>query len=711
MSSHLWVRAAYGEDRRRLVDGLELPPVLAVLDAHRRLRGPYSAAGALMRAIARDALRLRPELGDRHKIELLSSTPELVDVVPSMWQSLEWTVKDDERTRFYSRLHTLNLANGLAEFLGDYLVALDDGPRAVVFENAHRADPTDQEFISVLLRRTDLPLLRVVVCTGVEPLVDPPGELAVSLHRTLLANAVEAGPVGRVGAAASAPAPASAAPSSSEDAAREYVWGDGVRDDPRLLVEYGALPAQERARLHDERLAELEAAGEPSLKRGAIPYHAEHGSDPTGRGVPALEYAMDHCWRLGLYQASADLGLRGRELADQTESSAQWWHFTSVASAALASLGRAAEAERVYEQIRETSILPEAHMQVSYGMAMLYARHFPEPQRDFARARAWMNSFISMASLVREPKQLAVQSVFARNGLALVEVRQNKPDEALRLLNEGIDRLDRELEPDEHKLHRAVLRYNRAQVYGMTGRLEEALADYRWVAGRDPYFPEHHFNIGNILRRLGRNEEAVASYRRSLELSPPYPEVYYNIADALLELGDTDGAHENYSHVLQLDPDHVDAKVNRAGLRYELGDSDGAREDMMAGLAAAPSNTLLLCVKARLLADDGDLDGAREAIEAALAVDPGLAEAWAIRGQLAYETAELKEAIDYFDTAIDRSDGPEVRFNRAVAYQDAGRFLDAIADYDAVLLVLDDDEARQRREDCVRAEAAGAGVR
>jgi len=697
VSSHHWIRARYGDERRKLAGALDLPPVLAVLDAHQNLRGPYTAAGALIRAIADDALRLRPELGPRHNIELLTSTPELTGVVPSMWETLDWTVKDEERTRFFSRLHTLNIANGLAEFLRDHLAALDDGPCTVVFENAHHADPTDQEFISVLLRRTDLPLLRVVVCTGVDPLIDPGGEIAVSLHRMLVAHATV------VDGSAD-----ERAPDASGDA-RAFVWGDGTSDDPALLAAYAALTDEDRARLHDERHDELAASDEPSWRLGAVPYHAERGTDPAGRGVAALEFAMSHCWKLGLYQAASELGIRGRAAIDRTTDQAtdreKWWHFTSEASTALAALGRAAEAERIYEEIRETSIEPEAHMQVAYGMAMLHARHFPEGQRDYGRARAWMNSLISMASLMKEPKQLAVQSVFARNGLALVEVRQNKPEEALRLLQEGIARLDQELEPHEHALHRAVLRYNRVQVYGMMGRLEDALADYTWVTERDPNFPEHHFNIGNILRRLGRNEEAIDCYRRSLELSPPYPEAYYNIADALLALGDTDGAGQHYGHVLQLDPDHLDAKVNRAGLRYELGDAIGAWQDVTAGLAQAPSNPLLLCVRARLLADDGDLTAAQDAIEAALAVNPGLAEAWAIRGQLAYETAELKEAIDCFDRAIDRSDGPEVRFNRAVAYQDSGRFQDAIADYDAVLTVLDDDDARQRRDDCVRADA------
>jgi hypothetical protein len=56
---------------------------------------------------------------------------------------------------------------------------------------------------------------------------------------------------------------------------------------------------------------------------------------------------------------------------------------------------------------------------------------------------------------------------------------------ALQLVDACIADLDRELAPDEHVLHRSVLRYNRAQVLVALGRLSEALADYTAVIDQD----------------------------------------------------------------------------------------------------------------------------------------------------------------------------------------------------------------------------------
>ncbi|PWK87214.1 Tfp pilus assembly protein PilF [Lentzea atacamensis] len=691
MDSRYWIRADRRRDRALALADLDLPPIWAAVDAHRRLRGPYTAAGSLLRLIADDLLDRCPELGERHNIELLTSTPELAGRVPSAWHTLEWAVQNDERTRYYSRLHTRNIGNGLAEVLRDHLAALGGGPRTLVFENAHEADPSDQEFIAILLRRQDIPGLTVVVGTSRAPLADPRGEIDVSLARTIAAHArvVEAQP------AAEDPLP--------DHPEQAYVDSDGTADDPRLLAAYLALPNEARAALHDARAERLAQCTEFSLHLGAIPYHLEHGSDPAGAGAKALRAAMDHCQKTGLYQAAADLGLRGRAVADRETDAETWWQLTFQTGIALAAVGRAHEAEALYVEGRAASTDPAVHLELAYSTAMLHARHYPDAERDYVRARAWMNQAIAMASLLTDPKKEAFQSVFTRNGLALVEVREQKPEVALALLNDGMARLDRDLEPHEHALHRLVLRYNRAQVYGGMGRLEDALADYSHVVERDPNFPEHHFNVGNILRRLGRDEEAIAAYREALRLSPPFPEAYYNIADARLALGDIEGAIADFGYVVELDPRHVDARINRAGLLLANGDVEAAWRDVTAALELAPDNAHLLCLKGQLLVEREQYDEASEALAQAVQRNDSLAEAWAIRGTIAAASGDLTDAISYLSRAIKLDDNPEARFNRAVAYEESGEWAAAIADYDAVLAVADDEDARHRRELCAAA--------
>jgi tetratricopeptide (TPR) repeat protein len=687
-----WIRGTHRADRERAVAQLPLPPRLATLDAHRRLRGPYTATGTLLRQILPAVLALRPELGPRHYIEIATSAPELADLVPPTLTSLEWRVGAEERTRYYSRLHTLNIANGLAELLRDYLADLGCGPRSVVFENVHEADPTDQEFIAVLLRRSDLSALTVVVSTGPGPLLEAPGEIAISLPSILLER-TEA-----VDVTATVP-PAVEDGLPGAELAAAYVESDGTSDVPGLAVAYEQLEPALRAARHRDRLDRLLARDEESLGLGAIAYHAERVQDPA-LAAATLQAALRRCRGVGLYQAAVDLGMRGRALVAHGENPNLWWSFTDATGICLASLGRADEAATMYAEARAASQDPLAHMELAYGMAMLYARHYPEARRDFGLARGWMNLSIAIASQLPDPKKRAFHSVFGDNGLALVEVREKGPEQALQLLENGMARLDRELEPGEQALHRLVLRYNRAQVLGSLGRLEESLADYEAVALEDPDFPEHHFNIGNILRRLGRNQDAVAAYQRALAKSPPFPEAYYNLGDAKLDLGDLDGAVHDFGYAIVLDPHRVEAYVNLASLLYHLDRTAVALECADSGLRIAPSDARLLSLKAQLLMGDGDLVAATELAEAAVTSDGRLGAAWAVRAELFYLAGDLDRATADFTRALSLTDSPAVRFNRGVVHQDAGRPAAAVTDFEAVLAVITDDEAEQRLAVC-----------
>lgn len=697
---HHWIRADRVADRDRALATLDLPPTLATVSAHRRLRGPYTAVGSLLRAVGPDALARCPELGPRHRIEIQESTPELRGVVPPVPWTLAELVASDERRRYPARLHTLRLAHGLVEFLRDYLAALGDGPRALVVHDMHQADQTDREFLAVLLRRLSPTQLTVVACTDAAPLADPPWPLPTPLGPALNRHAVPLD----ASAAPAAPANPAADDSQTEELARAYVHSDGTADDLRLRAAYDRLDPGLRAALHDRRAAELVARDEPSLLLGAVPYHAEHGSDPSGAGARALRDAQVRCRNLGFYHAAAELGLRGRRLLDPGRDWPAWWALTGGMTMALAAAGRANEAETFLEEVRRLSVDPEVHMHLAYSTAMLYTRHFPEERRDHARARAWLNLSIALASVLTDPADRTFYSVFNRNGLALVEVRQGRMDEAVRLVTEGLERLDREFAPSEYALHRAGLRYNRAQVYGMVGRLDEAAADYTTSLEGDGNFADLYFNRATILRRMGRLEEAVADYGRALELSPPFHESYFNRGGARLELGDLEGACADFERVLELDPENTDARLNRASVLAELGNSDRAWQEVVAGLAMDPTHGHLLCLRGRLLAERGEVEAAHGALSDALQQDDSLAEAWAVRGELAFRSGDLEGAVADLDRAVELAGTPEMLFNRAVVHEAAGRFAAAVLDLDRVLARADDPDARVLRDACARAE-------
>lgn len=686
---HIWIEGRYSRDRLCAAASVGLAELVAPVDAHRRLRGPYTAAGTILRDLVPALPEDRPDLVQRHDIEVLSACPELRQVVPATRETLTSLAVPQERTRFYSRLRTLRIAHGLSELIRD---SLSDGPRRMlVIDNAHQADPTDAELISVLVRRLDPAQLTLIVCTA-------PGAVK------------HAGLLSALGThACQRPADPEpdrpAAAGDAADLAAAYVEGDCVSDDPRLLAEYEKLTPAEAARLHDARADALETRDETSLRLGAIPYHREHGSDPSGAGARALQFALDYCIDMGFYDATVDFGHRGRAVIDWADQPSMWWVFTTKITTSLAALGRPEEAETLYNEARAVTANPKIHMQAAYATAMLYTRHHEPGRRDHRQAKAWINQAIGISSLLPEPEEQAFLTVFHQNGLALIEVHLGDPDTALRLVGEGLARLDAELPAGQHALHRSVLLYNKAQVLAGLGRLEEALADYTTVVEADPNYAEYYLDRGNIYRKLGRDKEAMADYETAIRLSPPFPEVYYNRADMFLEAGHTQEGLAGLDYVLELDPGYLDAYINRAGTRLAAGDTAGARADTDAGLALDPGNAHLTCVLAQLHAEAGKTTEARAAYDQAILVDPGLQAAWAGRAALSHASGEAADALADLTRALDLADNPALRYNRALAYRALGRIADALADLDAAAAQDPDDPDIQQEQQRCRTES------
>lgn len=134
---HIRIEGSCSRERLRAAASVGLPELMPRVDAHRRLRGPYTAAGTILGGLIPGLLQRRPELVQRHDIEVLSASPELREVMQATCEALTSLADPGERTRFRSRLRTLRIAHGLTELIHD---GLDDGPRrTLVIDNAHRA--------------------------------------------------------------------------------------------------------------------------------------------------------------------------------------------------------------------------------------------------------------------------------------------------------------------------------------------------------------------------------------------------------------------------------------------------------------------------------------------------------------------------------------------------------------------------------------------
>lgn len=682
---HQWLRLPRRDHLAAALTGCKLhnPRVMEPFSAHRRLRGPYTFGGAIARHIVLSLWMEQPELVRRYEVTLLTLAPELRDVVPASAETLTSLAVPSERTRFYSRLRTLRLAHGMAQFLNLWFTDVGE-PVSIVVRDVHNADATDSELLAVLLRRLDPNRVQLVLCTGTNDLHEPPVESPepLSLALNLYAERV-----------AVAETETELSNGNRDQIAKTYIDTDCIDDDPRVLQAYEDTDPAQRAAWHDARAEKLIATGEISLRLGAVPWHREHGTDPQNAGVLALREALDYCIDAGFYEATINIGSRGRKYVTAATDEPQWWAFTTKMTTSLAAMGRAEESRELYDEARASSISPSIHQQAAYATAMLYTRHLDKSMQDHQLAKAWVNQAIAIASWSPNAERREFHAAFFRNGLALIELHLGDIHTALDLVEEGLRRIDAAFSSDLHLLHRSVLRYNRAQVLAGLGRLEESLAEYDAVIAADPNYPEYHFDRAGLLRRVGREPEALNDYDTAIRLSPPFPEAYFNRAVTRAGLGDMDGALSDLTETILLDPNNLDALINRAELYWEREEIDAARSDVAAVLANDKTRAEAHVLAGHLAREQQDDATALTAYDRAVALAPELIAAYAARAELQYSLGELKDASKDMDHAVGRApNNAELRFNRATILSEMGHIKEAIADLQLAASLAPEDE-------------------
>jgi tetratricopeptide (TPR) repeat protein len=651
-------------------------PAHLVVQCHRRRRGPYTAGGYLLRHIVPELLVYDADLVAARSTEINAIAPDLSGQIPRPPQTLTNLAEPEERTRFYAVGRTARLAHGITELMTDWARRCHPNGVVVELRELDGADPTDQELVSILIRRCDPNVLTFVVESSTE--LDAPA------LRAALTSFTDHVPTRH---RAESPAPDGA------DLAQLYIDSDGLIRNPAALQAYLDLPDEARARRHTARADLLAASGKPALAFGTICYHREHGMDAAGVGGECLKKAVYHCFELGYYHAAMEFAERGYRSARAANHCELLAFFTHKIAACLAYLNRGAESLHYLGELRRASVKSTVHMSCSYMLAMLYTRLLPKESHDENEALAWVNAAIALADVLPDAKERTFFSAFMRNARALVDLHRGDLDGALAQVNAAIEITDATLGPDEHQLHRSVLRYNRAQVFAALGDYNAALTDFDEAIRRDPDYGDYYFDRAAVRRTAGDYAEALADYATAISLTPPFYEAHYNRADLLRELGSDDGALRDLNRALELEPDHVDSLASRADLLLACGDVERAAADIEAGLSLEPYNAHLLSARASLLADSGDVNGALEAYAAALARDPNLVAAWVNRAVLLYSTGRVRDSIDDLDRALALSDAGGVRVNRAIALQDLGEHGRAIEDLDFALRSDDVDPA------------------
>lgn len=600
--------------------------------------GPWAGVKDLFADLAEEIRAEDPELLVRHDYELLNAAPALKRFMSIRNPTLTDVASNPERVRNYPSDRAFRIIHGLIDLLDEWRARhpdASDAPWVLACDGYDRASHLGRRFFRELVRRRGRKL-RLVLLAIAEPGAGKTLADGLPIALRVLPDL----------------APGPEAPLNPADASRLARELEAhVADDP---VE---------REIHLPDLVRLwSAADEP---RKAFEWQFEALSVYNSQGF--YEDAL-------VYGAPALAGVKLYSPDDQT---LHWRIFIKLFMCHVA-LGNAETAlhlaeDEVLGKIDNASRLCRLY----YLVSMLYARYLP--QRDFTRAEEYLEMGLSEIARADVPEsEKHFQTVFNRNGLAMIRFFQGRHQEAIDLCREGFERLEKHLGPRAHRLHRSVLLYNTAQVYSTIGSYDEAIANYTAAMEMDPNYSEYYNERGSLHLKLGQLDLALDDYVRAIELSPPYQEVRTNLGQCYRQMGRLSDSIAAYSSALDLEPNQLLALLGRAQAYEALGQSAEALADYDAALALKPDQPEALANRAVLLYEAGRWEESLRDLTRAIGLAPGLGELYQNRavvltdlGRPEEAAQDLEEYLRLNPAAEDRTDVlsrlAELAPNRSVA--------------------------------------------
>jgi tetratricopeptide (TPR) repeat protein len=145
--------------------------------------------------------------------------------------------------------------------------------------------------------------------------------------------------------------------------------------------------------------------------------------------------------------------------------------------------------------------------------------------------------------------------------------------------------------------------------------LQDAAGCYERAIELRPSFPEAHYNLANLLRRLGDYERAILLYRKAVALRPAYDRAWYNLGNACAATGRTDQAIDAYRQSLSIRADQPDVLINLGNCLYDARQLPAALAAYQRAAELRPDDAELLVAIGHVHSASGRTDEAAAAYQ------------------------------------------------------------------------------------------------
>lgn len=222
----------------------------------------------------------------------------------------------------------------------------------------------------------------------------------------------------------------------------------------------------------------------------------------------------------------------------------------------------------------------------------------------------------------------------------------------------------------------------------MTGRPNEAIAEYTEALRLDPEFYPAHYNLGIALLEKRRFDEAIRHFREAIHILPTDPRMHNNLALALAQTGQHAEAIAQLTDAARLNPDDPEIRYNLANTLADRGRLDEAVKYYDEAVRLEPRSPRIHTNFGNALGRQGKLDEAIGHYNQALAADPDFLPARINLGNAFRTQGKADQALAAYREAV-RSHPEDVTANLilGMALQDQGRLDEAIEQYQRLLQI------------------------
>ncbi len=150
-------------------------------------------------------------------------------------------------------------------------------------------------------------------------------------------------------------------------------------------------------------------------------------------------------------------------------------------------------------------------------------------------------------------------------------------------------------------------------IHAGTGKLEEALGDYRKALDRNPRSADAYRELGDAYERLGRPADAERAYSQAIDLRPGSWANHHYLGAFLLGQGRYEEAEKAFEQALTLAPDNARVWSNLGATRLNAGRPKEAEETLARSIALLPTPAAISNLSALQFSEGRFADAARTA--------------------------------------------------------------------------------------------------